>query len=137
MSVRIYKISNNAVLTNGYAMAGILGGSTIAVGTAYLGIGASSSNANENNRSVSVSAGIVTFIYLKTAGIMTGSMVVTLMRNGVATAMTFTIPLGSIAGRYSTLANQISVVDADELSLRVVQSTATSSGVLSFGWIIT
>jgi len=137
MSVRIYKISNNAVLTNGYAMAGILGGSTIAVGTAYLGIGASSSNANENNRSVSVAAGIVTFIYLKTAGIMTGSMVVTLMRNGVATAMTFTIPLGSIAGRYSTLANQISVVDADELSLRVVQSTATSSGVLSFGWIIT
>ena len=137
MSVKLYKIGNNAVLTNGYAMSGLLGGSTIAVGTVYLGIGASSSNAIENNRSVSVAGGTVTFLYLKTAGVMTGSMAVTLMKNGVATAMTFTIPLGSLAARYSTSVNQISVVDADELSLRVVQSTATSSGVLSFGFIIT
>jgi len=118
------------------AMAGILGGSTIAVGTAYLGPGASTSNATENNRSVSVGAGQVIFLYLKTAGTMTGSMAVTLMKNGVATAMTFTIPLGSAAAKYSTNTNQVTTVLGDELSLRVVQSTATSSGVLSFGFIM-
>jgi hypothetical protein len=117
-------------------MAGILGGSTIVVGTAYLGIGASTSNVTENNRSVSVGAGKVIFLYLKTAGTMTGSMAVTLMKNGVATAMTFTIPLGSSAAKYSTNTNQVTTVLGDELSLRVVQSTATSSGVLSFGFIM-
>jgi len=118
------------------AMAGNLSGNTIGVLTVYLGVGSITANSIENNRSVSVGAGKVIFLYLKTAGTMTGSMAVTLMKNGVATAMTFTIPLGSAAGKYSTNTNQVTTVLGDELSLRVVQSTATSSGVLSFGFII-
>jgi hypothetical protein len=118
------------------AMAGNLSGATVAVSTVYLGIGAITANSIENNRSVSVGAGTVIFLYLKTSGTMTGSMAVTLMKNGVATAMTFTIPLGSTAAKYSTNTNQVTTVLGDELSLRVVQSTATSSGVLSFGFIM-
>jgi hypothetical protein len=123
--------------TTSYAMGGLLGGSSIAVGTVFLGIGVSTSNATESNRSVAVATGIVTFVYLRIAGIMTGSMAVTLMLNGVATAMTFTIPAGSAAGRYTTTANQQSVGDGDKVSLRIVQSTATSSGIYGFGFIIT
>jgi hypothetical protein len=118
------------------AMAGNLNGTTIAVGTVFLGIGSSTSNATESNRSITVGSGKVIYMHLKTSGIMTGSMVVTLMKNGVATTMTFTIATSSAAARYSTNTNQVTTVLGDELSLRVVQSTATSCGVLSFGFVI-
>jgi len=117
-------------------MAGNLNGTTIAVGTVFLGIGSSTSNATESNRSITVGSGKVIYMHLKTSGIMTGSMVVTLMKNGVATTMTFTIATSSAAARYSTNTNQVTTVLGDELSLRVVQSTATSCGVLSFGFVI-
>jgi hypothetical protein len=67
---------------------------------------------------------------------MTGSMAITLMKNGVATAMTFTIPAASAGGLYSTTSNTFTVVDGDELSIRIVQSTAISSGVAAFGFHI-
>jgi len=132
-SLSLYDYNN---LTIQSAMASNLNGTTISVGTVFLGIGSSTSNATESNRSVAVGSGKVVFVYLRTAGVMTGSMVVTLMRQGIATAMTFTIAAGSAAGRYGVSTNQITVSQGEELSLRVVQSTATSSGVLSFGFII-
>jgi hypothetical protein len=122
--------------TKGCSMGGNLNGTTITVTTTYLGIGATSSNTTETNRRTSVIGGTVTYLYLRTAGTMTGTMVVTLMKNGVATTMTFTIATSSAANVYSTTANQVSVADADELSLRVVQTTATSIGVQAFGFII-
>ena len=67
---------------------------------------------------------------------MTGSMAITLMKNGVATAMTFTIPVSSAGALYSTTANTFTVADGDELSIRIVQSTSASSGILSFGFHI-
>jgi hypothetical protein len=67
---------------------------------------------------------------------MTGSMDITLMKNGVATAMTFTIAATSAGGLYSTTSNTFTVVDGDELSIRIKQSTATSSGVAAFGFHI-
>jgi hypothetical protein len=133
-STSLYGSTN---FTTSYAMGGVLGGATIAVGTVFIGIGASTSNATESNRSVAVASGTVTYVYLRIAGVMTGSMVVTLMKNGVATAMTFTIPAGSAAGKYTTTSNAQFVSDGDKVSLRLVQSTATSSGVLGFGFIIT
>ena len=122
--------------TKGCAMGGSLNGTTITVGTTYIGIGNASSNTTETNRRISVVGGTVTFLHLRTVGNMTGTMAVTLMKNGVATAMTFTIAAASTANRYSTSANQVTVVDGDELSIRIVQSTATSIGVQGFGFII-
>jgi hypothetical protein len=118
-------------------MAGNLNGATILVGTVFIGIGSITSNATEINRAVAVASGTVAYVYLRIAGVMTGSMAVTLMKNGVATAMTFTIPAGSAAGKYTTTTNQQSVIDGDDLSLRIAQSTATSIGVQAFGFIIT
>ena len=127
----------NTNFTTSYAMAGNLVANTVAVGTFFIGIGASTTNANEVNRAITVASGIVTYLYLRIAGTMTGTMIVRLHKNGGATSMTFTIPAGSAAGKYTTVANQQSVVDGDELAISLQQSTATSSGVVSFGFIIT
>jgi hypothetical protein len=133
-STSLYGSTN---FTTSYAMAGNLNGTTINVGTVFIGIGASTSNASEVNRSVAVASGIVTYLYLRIAGVMTGTMIVRLHKNLGATSMTFTIPAGSAAGKYTTVANQQSVIDGDELAISIQQSTATSSGVLAFGFIIT
>ena len=130
-------IYGNAAFTTSYAMASNLNGTAINIGTVFIGIGSDTSNATEANRSVVVATGIVTYVYLRISDTMTGTMIVTLMKNGVATAMTFTIATGSAAGKYSTTSSATFVSDGDELSLRIAQSTATSSGVLAFGFIIT
>jgi hypothetical protein len=120
----------------GYAMAGNLNGSAIALTTTYIGIGTGTTSTNETARRTSVLAGTVSRLFLRTSGVMTGSMAITLMKNGVATAMTFTIPAASAGGLYSTTSNTFTVVDGDELSIRIVQSTAISSGVAAFGFHI-
>jgi hypothetical protein len=136
-TINITSLYGSTNFTTSYAMAGNLNGATISVGTVFIGIGASTSNVNEINRAVAVASGTVTYVYLRIAGVMTGSMIVTLMKNSSATAMTFTIPAGSAAGKYTTTTNQQSVIDGDDLSLRIAQSTATSIGVQAFGFIIT
>ena len=120
----------------GYAMGGNLNGSAIAVSTTYIGIGVGSTSTTETARRTCVVAGTVSRLFLRTSGVMTGSMAITLMKNGVATAMTFTIAATSAGGLYSTTANTFTVVDGDELSIRIVQSTATSIGVTSYGFHI-
>ena len=120
----------------GYAMGGNLTGSAIPVSTTYIGIGIGTTNTTETARRTSVVAGTVSRLFLRTSGVMTGSMAITLMKNGVATAMTFTIPVSSAGALYSTTANTFTVADGDELSIRIVQSTSASSGVTSFGFHI-
>jgi hypothetical protein len=120
----------------GYAMGGNLNGTTIAVSTTYIGIGTGTTNTTETARRTCVLAGTVSRLFLRTAGVMTGTMAITLMKNGVATAMTFTIATTSAGALYSTTSNTFTVVDGDELSIRIVQSTSASSGVLSFGFHI-
>jgi hypothetical protein len=121
----------------GYSMAGNLNGTTIAVGTSYIGIGSSTSNATETNRSVpvAVTQGNIVNGYVKTAGVMTGSMQLTIMINGVAIGTPYTIPAGGAAGTYYFLINE-NIAPNYPVSIRIVQSTATSSGVLGFGWTI-
>ena len=120
----------------GYAMAGNLNGAIISIGTTYIGIGIGNTSTTETARRVSVVAGTVSRLFLRTAGVMTGSMAITLMKNGVATAMTFTIAATSAGALYSTTSNTFTVADGDELSIRIVQSTANSIGVTSYGFHI-
>lgn len=120
----------------GYAMGGNLNGGTISLGTTYIGIGIGTTNTFEITRRTSVVAGTVSRLFLRTSGVMTGSMAITLMKNGVATAMTFTIAATSAGALYSTTSNTFTVADGDELSIRIVQSTAISIGVTSYGFHI-
>lgn len=123
--------------SNGYVLAGNLNGGTVGLGvTTYIGFSVGSTNTIENQRRTVVSAGTVSGVYLRTVGTMTGSMAVTVMKNGVATSMTFTIAAGSAAGLYSTTSNTFTVVDGDELSIRIVQSTATSIGIVNYNIIV-
>jgi hypothetical protein len=120
----------------GYAMASNLNGGIISIGTTYIGIGIGNTSTTETARRTCVTAGTVTRLFLRTAGVMTGSMAITLMKNGVATAMTFTIAATSAGALYSTTSNTFTVADGDELSIRIVQSTANSIGVTSYGFLI-
>ena len=118
-------------------MVGNLNGLTIPIGTTfYIGIGANTNTSTEIARRTCVVAGTVTYFYLRTVAAMTGSMAITLMKNGVATAMAFTIAATSAGALYSTTLNTFTVVDGDELSIRIVQSTATSTGITSYGFLI-
>jgi hypothetical protein len=121
----------------GYTMAGNLNGTTITIGTFYIGIGSSTANATENTRSVpvAVTQGNIVNAYVKTAGVMTGSMQLAIMINGVQIGTPYTIPAGGAAGTYYFLTTA-SIAPNSPVSIRIIQSTATSSGVLGFGWTI-
>jgi hypothetical protein len=118
-------------------MAGNLNGTTITVGTSFIGIGSNTANATETTRSVPVAASQGNIIngYLRTAGIMTGSMQLAIMINGVQVGTPLTIAAGSAAGSYTFLTTA-GISNGQPVSIRIIQSTATSAGVLTYGWVI-
>ena len=122
---------------NGYSMAGNLMNQTVNTGNFYIGIGAFSAALTETARSVIVAAsqGSIQAAYLKTAGVMTGTMELTIMIQGVAVGTPYAIPTGSAAGTYTFLSSA-SLSNGSTVSIRVRQSTATSPGVNAFGWTI-
>lgn len=122
---------------NGYSMAGNLSGATISIGTFYLGIGLTTPIVTEARASVVVAAsqGSILQGYLKTSGIMTGSMELTIMISGVAVGTPYTIPAGSAPGTYTFL-NSAGISNGSNVSIRVVQSTVISAGVMAYGWVI-
>jgi hypothetical protein len=73
--------------------------------------------------------------YLRTSGTQpaSGSHVFTILKNGVATAITLTVPAGSAAGLFSDTTNQETFIAGDEISIEAVNNaSATSSIVVSF-----
>ena len=122
---------------NGYSMAGNLSGATISTGTFYLGIGLTTPIVTESRASVIVAASqdSIQAAYLKTAGVMTGSMELTIMIQGVAVGTPYIIPAGSATGTYTFLSSA-GLSNGSNVSIRVRQSTATSPGVNAFGWTI-
>jgi hypothetical protein len=62
-------------------------------------------------------------------------MELTIMITGVAVGTPYTIPTGSAAGSYTFLSSA-GLSNGNTVSIRVRQSTATSSGVNGFGWVI-
>jgi hypothetical protein len=71
-------------------------------------------------------------IRTSTAQSGTGSLVVTLRKNGANTAITFTIAAGSAAGYFSDIANSVSFAAGDTICIACVNNaTATSATVLN------
>lgn len=120
--------TQTALDAKGYVLATNLNGGTIAIGTTYVGFGVGSTNTTESTRRTAVMASTYRYFAVRILASMTGSCTITVMKNGVATSMAITIAAGSAAGLYSTTSNQFSVVDGDEISIRFVQTTATSTG---------
>jgi hypothetical protein len=58
----------------------------------------------------------------------TGSLVLTIRKNGVDTAITLTIPAGSSIGTYSDITNSVSFVAGDLISVKAVNNALATSG---------
>jgi hypothetical protein len=61
----------------------------------------------------------------------TGSLVVTLMKNNVATALTITIPAGYAGGTLTDLVNSVSFSPGDFYILRLVNNATATSGTIT------
>ncbi len=73
--------------------------------------------------------------YIRTSGTQpaAGSHVLTVLKNGVATSITITIPAGSSAGKFSDTTNSESFVAGDEISILAVNNASSNSAsIVSF-----
>jgi hypothetical protein len=70
------------------------------------------------------------YIYTSTAQPATGSHVVTILKNGVATGIVVTIPSGSAAGLFSDTTNSESFAQGDAISIQAVNNAAINSGTI-------
>jgi hypothetical protein len=70
------------------------------------------------------------YIYTSTAQPATGSHVLTILKNGVATSITITIASGSAAGLFSDTTNSESFAQGDAISIQAINNAATNSGTI-------
>jgi hypothetical protein len=102
----------------------------------YYGLSDNANSSNELTRRLPIpKACTLRNFYLRTSGTQpaSGSHVFTVLKNGVATAITLTVPAGSAAGLFNNTTNQESFVAGDEISIEAVNNaSATSSVVVSF-----
>lgn len=110
--------------------------------TAYTPInGTSSFNATESNRqSVIARTCLVSNLVVVTGTSQpaTGSIVYTIRKNGVDTALTLTIPALTAAGTFSNTTNSVSFTAGDLISLKAVNNaTGNSSGIIAWSILTT
>lgn len=107
--------------------------------TAYAPIGSTSNfNATENNRqTLATIPMLVSNLVITTATSQsgTGSLVYTLRKNGVDTAITVTIAAGSAAGTFTDSTNSVLFAANDLISLKGVNSASANSSQL-IAWSI-
>lgn len=73
--------------------------------------------------------------YIRTSSTQpaTGSHVLTILKNGVATSIVVTIAAGSAAGVFSDTTNSVSFLAGDEISIQAVNNaTANSGGIIGY-----
>jgi hypothetical protein len=83
-------------------------------------------------------AGTVRNLRLVTAGAQpaSGALVVTVRKNGVATAVTLTVPINGAAGLYSDTTHSVAFAAGDLLSVEFANAASGVSAVLT-GWSVT
>ena len=92
-----------------------------------------SSNATESNRQISVKvATTCSRLYIRTSSAQpgTGSLVVTVRKNGADTAITLTITAGGAAGTFTDLVNTVSFAAGDLLSIKIVNNASSTSATI-------
>src|SRR3989344_1429282 len=112
-------------------------GATFASGTNYVSfLGLSTSNATLTNRQFIVPiSGTLKNFYVRTitAEPVSGSLTLTIMQNGVATALSIVIPASAAIGTFSDPVNSISVSAGDLLSVRATKvGGGASASVASY-----
>jgi len=133
-----FNTSNALPAYSGYSMAGNLNGTSIAVGTSYLGIGSSTAGSTISSRSFRVNTPQrrVTNCTITTAGVMTGSMSIRLFAEGSPIGIDTVLAAGTAAGTYEFV-NTLNLPNTlSNLTIRITQSTATSCGINGFSLIL-
>lgn len=116
-------------------------GITVAAGlTVYAAVGFNSTfNGTETNRNAVVPYAFTAknlYVRTKDAQPAAGSLVITLMKNGAATAVTLTIAAAAGAGTFTDLVNTVDYAAGDTISLRIVNNDgATTSAIFMSGAI--
>lgn len=115
---------------------------TIAASTTSYGpiFGQTNFNGTEANRQMIMPFdGTASSLYVRTSGTQsaTGSMVVTVRKNGAATTLTCTIAAGSGTGTFTDVSNSFSFVAGDRITVQFVNNaTATSTTISCFSFMI-
>lgn len=104
--------------------------------TNYFGPGDSATTTTETNaRNAIPYAATIKNFYLRTSTAQpaTGSLVFTILKNGSATAVTFTIAAGGAAALFSDTTHSFSVAAGDEISISVLNNGLALSAAIQ-GW---
>lgn len=99
--------------------------------TAYAPIGSTSNfNPTENNRQTIIARNaLISNLVIITATTQSagGSLVFTIRKNGVDTALTLTIAAGTVAGTFTDATNSVQFAANDIISLKAVNNAAANS----------
>lgn len=128
-------------ITGASGGAALMGGNFVlanvgASSTNYLCWGVTSASATENQRNWYVGqAGTIRNFYITTnnAQPASGSLVLTLRKNGVDQAVTITIAASAAAGNFSDTSNSFSVAAGDLLTIKA-QNNATAGSAQLIAW---
>jgi hypothetical protein len=123
---------------SGYSMAGNLNGSSINVGTFYLGVGSSTAGSTVASRSFRAITPQrrATNCVITTAGVMTGSMSVRLVNEGAPVGFELILAAGTAAGTYEFVNNYNLLNTQSNLAVQIIQSTAASCGIQGFSFTL-
>lgn len=116
------------------------GGNVPASTTNYINLAASGLTAAAGRNIVVSEACTVTNLQMimGTAQPASGNMVVTVQKNNVDTAITFTIPANAAPATFSDTSNSVSFVAGDTLNIKLVNNaTAPSGGITNAGLLFT
>ncbi len=104
--------------------------------TNYFGFGCTTTTTTETNaRTVVPYAAIVRNLYLRTSSAQpaTGALTFTVLKNGSATTVTFTVAAGAAAALFSDTSNSFTVAAGDEISIQVANAGLAISAAIQ-GW---
>ena len=101
--------------------------------TRYFSFLSLTANASENQRQIPVPYAVTFKNFFCFFGVgagqpATGSLVLTIRKNGVDTAITLTIPAGTSTGTFSDTTNSVSFVAGDLISVEAVNNATVPSG---------
>ena len=105
----------------------------IALTTSYFGFGDTAAFATEASaETVLPTASTVRNLYVRTTTAQpgTGTMVVTVRKNGAGTTLTVTIAAGAAAGNFSDTTNSFTVAAGDRIAVQVVNNALAASAAL-------
>ena len=113
-------IGNSTIAASSTQYAALIGYPTTTVGNEYMRLIPTPQNCNYSRF----------YFYISSTQSATGSLVITLRKNQVDTALAITIAAGSVAGTYSNTTNSVAFSAGDLTSIKIQNNATTTSAFL-------